>query len=200
MGKPAASTTRRNQGLISRSFFASIGALIKNPDMEPRTKCSKCGTEILQTTAKHNRGHCAPCWAKRPSKRITASIQAALFEPFYFATLPFILGWNLLNVVKWRLQFPFETGQLRERLWSIFQNRRDVRLYLRGLVSGYHRPGSYWLPFDPKDLAHHAGLTDGAALRVETISFSELPSRRVPIAHDAISPHPTTKVGPTTRR
>lgn len=67
-------------------------------------------------------------------------------------------------------------------------------------MDGYYRPSVYGLPFDPNDLAHYEGLTDGSALKEEAIAISDLPSRRVPIAHDAISPHPTTKVGLTTKR
>lgn len=168
--------------------------------VEPRTKCSKCGAEILEVTAKYNRGYCAPCWAKRPSKRFVAGVQAALFVPLYFLALPFILTWNALAGIRRRMNFPFNTDKLRERLDSVFQNRRDVRLYLRGLVDGYCRPGEYGLPFDPNDLAHYEGLTDGSALKERTIDISDLPSRRVPIDHDAIAPHLNAKVRLTTKR
>ncbi|MDZ4404892.1 hypothetical protein [Prosthecobacter sp.] len=38
MKTPAASTTRRTQGLTSGGFFASIGALIQNPFFRERPR------------------------------------------------------------------------------------------------------------------------------------------------------------------
>ncbi len=105
----------------------------------------------------------------------------ALFVPGFFLTLPLtvpcVLVWQGIVHARKRWQFPYAMAPLRKRLQSFYGKRRDVRLYLGGLIHGYHRPAIYAPPFSARDLARLDGLDDGTALREGKIAFEELPSR-----------------------
>ena len=162
--------------------------------VEERTQCRKCGAEILMVTARHNHGRCAPCWAKRPSRRILVGLEHTIAGILQFIALPFVMAWEYAAIVRRRRRFPFPLGPLAKQVEAVFQNRRDARIYLSGLVRGYFEPGVFMLPANPRDLARHYGFEDGVALKEGRIAVSELPTRRFRIDHGMISPHPDRKV------
>ena len=161
---------------------------------EPRTQCRKCGTSILAVTAGRFDGRCAPCWSRRPSRRILVGLGNAVAGILEFIALPFIMAWEYAAIVRRRRRFPFPLGALRKQVEAVYQDRRDVRIYLSGLIRGYFEPGIFMLPANPRDMARHYGFQDGVALGKGRIAVAELPSRRFQIDHSMISPHPDRKV------
>jgi hypothetical protein len=90
--------------------------------------------------------------------------------------MPVIMAWELFVVVRRRRRFPFPLGPLRMQVDAVYQDRRDTRLYLRGLIRGYFELGNFMLPANPRDLANWVGHRDGSALREGRIAVSDLPS------------------------
>jgi hypothetical protein len=156
--------------------------------MEARVKCARCGANILGVTAKYNGGQCAPCWAQRPElvrqrrrKAWLEEVRFWLMLPLWTLALPFLVVRELLKYAWRRWKFPYSLGPVRKRLKLICETRREVRIYLRGLIRGYHQPGYFMLPPDPRDLAKHAGQCDGRDLREGRITFEELPRQGFPL-------------------
>jgi hypothetical protein len=91
---------------------------------------------------------------------------------------PLVMVWEYAAMVRRRRQFPFPVGSLRKQVQAVFQDRRETRIYLRGLMRGYFEPGVVMLPANPRDLANWVGHRDGCELREGRIELTELPSRR----------------------
>jgi hypothetical protein len=181
--------------MVPLASSGNCPTLATYPPVEPKTHCSRCGTVILEATARRNQGRCAPCWARRPAKRIPEVLGGVLLAPLFFLAVPFILVREVFSDLRKRWQFPFKIAPLRKRLRSIFGNGRDVRLYLGGLIEGYHEPRVCPMIFDPANLARVDGLLDGTALKEGRIPFEELPSRGRPFAHDIPWSPPRSKGG-----
>jgi len=162
--------------------------------MEPRTTCRKCGAGILMVTARYHHGHCAPCWDRRPSKRVPLAMANTIFGILFALAFPLIVAWECLVIFWKRWRFPYRIAPIRRQVESVFRDRRDTRLYLRGLIRGYLDPGPYFMFCRPRDLANQAGLNDGTALRDGRVEVSELPTRRIPFDHGMISPHSVRKI------
>lgn len=146
--------------------------------IEPKARCTKCGAVILEVTARHHKGRCAQCCSRRRRAEVKEFLLHLLMMPFYMLAMPFVLAWEMFRWVRRRWTFPFAISELRERVRPMFKSRRDAHLYLHGVVDGYYRHGGQWmLPPDPRDLAHYAGLKDGAALGEGRLLFSDLPTR-----------------------